>query len=123
MTLPTPKIEDLPKPWRGAATLMSFIGTIAVIVLALVAGVQSVARAQAETTTREVLAKDIETFKREAMTAAERAAREGAEKAIREVVAPAVKDLAEHKARDERIAEDQQREIDRLRDELTRLRR
>jgi hypothetical protein len=106
VTLPTLKLEEVPKPWRGAAGFGAFVGMIGLVSLGFVGFVRSTARAEAEIATRQVLAQDLASFKVEAREAAERAAREGAEKAIREVVAPIALEIAKHRSEDdERVAE------------------
>jgi hypothetical protein len=106
MTLPTVRLEDVPKPWRGTVSFLAFALAVATLAIGLVAFVRSEARAEATVTTRAVLADDLAKFKTEATSAATNAAREGAEKAVREAVAPIAIDIAKHRAEDdERVSE------------------
>lgn len=105
-------VSDLPKGFRPPIIIGTLLALGGVIVIGLGTWARAEARDQAATTTRMVLAEDLESFKKaakeSASTAAREGAREGSEKVIREVIAPLGRDVREltdivtaHVARDD----------------------
>jgi hypothetical protein len=88
-------VADLPRSWRGPFAVGSVLVMGGSLAQACYFGIAHVARAEAATTTREVLAEDIAQFKGEALTAATTAAREGANQAVRDAVGPLAEKIAD----------------------------
>lgn len=98
-----------PSSWPRDYRVTAVIVTAALLALGWAeTRVRSVARAQA----LEIVSADRETFKRDALDAAQRAAREGAEVAVREAVVPVLVEVRTHRAQDEQAQRDTDRRLD-----------
>jgi len=112
MMTPPIKIDDLPRPWRAAATFGSMIVVTAGIVFLFLSWVRAEARAEAKVAVQQTRAEDVAAYKLAALEAATAAAAG----AIRESVAPVLLEMRQHIARDEQGQHDTDRRIEKLED-------